>query len=304
MKTFAEHLHELKIRLMGCLLVLGLGSTLGFMIHKPVEAFLQKPLGQTLYYSNPAGGLSFVMQISLCIGVLFTLPLLLFQLVQFARPAIKPLKTRSVLLVLLTSLLLIVLAIIYAYVVSMPTALQFLTTFNSNNVKALISVSDYVKFLFAYVSGTVIAFQLPLIIFFANKIRRFPPGTLLKYQRPAIVGSIIFAGIITPTVDPINQMMVALPIIVLFEVGALAVMIANKKQKPVATFEIKMPATLTLYEAPPLTLQPVAPALISKPVRTTAHVMPQSLNAELQAEARPRMFMDIMNASAAKTVHG
>ena len=304
MKTFAEHLHELKIRLMACLLVLSIGSGIGFMIHKPIEGFLQKPLGQTLYYSNPAGGLSFVMQISLCIGVLFTLPLLLFQLVQFARPAIKPLKTRSILVILISSLVLVVLAIIYAYVVSLPAALQFLTTFNSSNVKALISVSDYVKFLFAYVAGTVIAFQLPLILFFANKIRRFPPGTILRYQRPAIVGSIIFAGVITPTVDPINQMLVAMPIIVLFEIGAIAVLITNKKHKPAATFEIKMPATLTLYEAPPLTLQPVAPVQAAKFIRPASRVMPQSLATEQPVTSRPRMFMDIMNVSATKTVHG
>lgn len=265
MKTFAQHLRELQIRLSICLAVVGVGSIVGFLIHKPVEALLRRPLNETLYYSNPAGGLSFVMQIALGVGVLLALPVLLFQLVQFARPALKPLRTRNIVLLLACSFVLTGLAAGYAYMISLPAALHFLVTFNSDNVKALISVTDYMKFLFAYLLGTVLAFQIPLILFFANKIKRFPPGAILNMQRPAIVGAIIFAGVVTPTVDPINQMLVAVPIIALFQVGALAVVIGNKINKPVARFEIKMPAQLVPLVVPledaPLVKPRVAPQL-------------------------------------------
>ncbi len=240
MKTFAEHLNELKIRAAICLAVVGVGSLLGFLIHKPVEQILQRPLNQTLYYSNPAGGLSFVMQIALGVGVLLALPVLLHQIIQFTRPAVKPVSTRNVVILITCSLVLTALGVAYAYTISLPAALHFLVTFNSDNVKALISVNDYVKFLFAYILGTVVAFQLPLALFFANKIRRFPPGAILNMQRPAIVGAIIFAGVVTPTVDPINQMLVALPIIALFQIGAFAVWVHNSVNKPLPKFEINV----------------------------------------------------------------
>ncbi len=240
MKTFAEHLQELKIRAAICMAVVGVGSLVGFLIHKPVEQILQRPLNQTLYYSNPAGGLSFVMQIALGVGVLLALPVLLYQIIQFTRPAVKPVSTRNIIILIICSLILSVCGVAYAYFISLPAALHFLVTFNSDNVKALISVSDYVKFLFAYILGTVVAFQLPLALFFANKIRRFPPGAILNMQRPAIVGAIIFAGVVTPTVDPINQMLVALPVIALFQIGAFAVWVHNRVNKPLPRFEIKV----------------------------------------------------------------
>lgn len=299
MKTFAEHLQELKVRLMVCLAVLGAGSLVGFLIHKPVEAILQKPLGQTLYYSNPAGGLGFVMQISLCVGILLALPLLMFQLMQFSRPAIKPIKSRMIALVIASSFVLTILGVVYAYVVSLPAALHFLTTFNSDGIKALISVNDYLKFLFAYILGTVLAFQLPLILFFANKIRRFPPGSLLRLQRPAIVGAIIFAGVVTPTVDPINQMLVALPIIALFEIGAFAVVVSNKVNKPVPSFEIKMPEQLvriTPSQVSPVN-RPLKPAVVSPVVVSPVQI------AQPKTSRRP-VIMDILSPGLNNPIHG
>ena len=283
--------------------VFAVGSIIGFMCHKPVEVWLQKPLNQTLYYSNPAGGLSFVMQISMGVGILIALPMLLFQLMQFARPALKPIKTKTIVTLIATSLVLTVLGILYAYIISLPAALHFLTTFNSADVKALISVSDYMRFLFAYLMGTVIAFQLPLLLFFANKIRRFPPGGMLRLQRPTIVGSIIFAGVITPTVDPINQLLVAAPIVALFEIGAIAVVLTNRAHKPVPSFEIKQPAQLIRYVDP---LVAPLPQSAPKPVTARAHVTAQAPIAAKQPAPRPqtRIIMDVLAPAFRTTASG
>ena len=206
MKTFAQHLHELKIRFFVSLGFLLVGCLIGVLFYKSVEAFLQQPLGQNLYYTTPVGGLGYVMQICLLVGVVLALPVIMFEIAQFVRPALKPVKTRLVIVCIVSSLILTVLGFLYAYVVSLPAALHFLVTFNGPHVKPLINANDYLRFLFAYIIGTVVAFQLPLILFFMNKVRRFPPGTIWRVQRPFIVGAIIFAGIVTPTVDPINQM--------------------------------------------------------------------------------------------------
>lgn len=248
-KTFGEHLGELKKR---SLIVLGnflLGALIGFALHKQIEAILQKPLGQTLYYSNPAGGLSFALQIAMGVGIIAALPLLLYQIMQFIRPAMKPIKTRLVLLVIMCSIGLAVMAVVYVYFVSMPAALNFLVSFNGDSIQALIDVNDYIRFVLAYCGAAILAFQLPLFLLFANKVRRFPPGGLTKLQRPVIIGAIIVAGVITPTVDPINQMLLAVPIIILFETGAIVVSIANRRYRkrqanaPVFTIAKPLPST-------------------------------------------------------------
>lgn len=126
------------------------------------------------------------------------------------------------------------LGLLYSYFVSLPAALRFLVGFNSDTLQPLIGAKDYMQFLAAYAIGAIITFQLPLIFWFANKVRRFPPGGLLRTQRPTIAGIVIVSAIITPTIDPINQMAIALPMLLLFELGVSAVAIRNlKKPTPV-----------------------------------------------------------------------
>lgn len=253
-KTFSEHLNELKKRSFIVLANFLLGAGLGFFLHKQIEEILQKPLGQTLYYSNPAGGLSFAMQISVGVGIITCLPLLLYQIMQFLRPALKPVKTRMVLVVIACSVGLAIMAVAYVYYVSLPASLNFLVSFNGESIKALIDVNDYARFVLAYCGAAILAFQLPLFLLFANKVRRFPPGSLTGLQRPVILGAIIAAGIITPTVDPINQMLLAVPIILLFETGVILVWGINRRARR-SNSKAQAPAIIT-QQTQPKTEQP------------------------------------------------
>lgn len=231
--TVADHLRELKHRF---LLIFGfftMSALAGWLLNVPIQHILQRPLNQTLYYTSPAGGLGFIMQISLGFGLIVTLPLLIFQIMQFVRPAMKPVKTRTVVKFIIWSFALSIIGLIYAYFISLPGALQFLIGFNSKYVKALINVNDYMQFIMGYAIAAIITFQFPLLMLFANKIRRFPPGGISKTQRPVIAGIVIVSGIITPTIDPINQMIVTIPMLLLYEIGVLVVYIGNKRDKQV-----------------------------------------------------------------------
>ncbi len=281
-KTFAEHLHELKRRGLLVLVNFSVGLVAGFVFHKHIEAVLQEPLGQTLYFSNPAGGLGFVMQIAIGVGFVSCLPLLLFQATQFARPAFKPVKTRYTILMIICSLTLAIAAVLYVYFVSMPAALQFLVGFNSSSVQALINVNDYIRFVVAYCGGAIVAFHLPLIMLFANKVRKFPPGGLMKLQRPMILGTVIASAVITPTIDPVNQLLLAAPILLLFEISVVMVRIINRKTpqkaqvqklqpQPVAQPKPVLQPRLAVAAAP----APVRPApRVSSPVVTVSQPRP------------------------------
>jgi sec-independent protein translocase protein TatC len=228
--TFAEHLSELKKRLTWIGLAFVIGTGLGFLIHKQIESIIQKPLGETLYFSTPGGGLSWVVQVSVIVGMVFALPITLFQVAQFIRPAVKSIKTTTIIMVVIISMLLTVLAVLYTYFISLPAALKFLVGFNSDALQSLINVNDYMRFISAYIAGSIIAFQFPLIMIFINKIKKIPPGGLLKMQKPIIVGIVVVSGILTPTIDPLNQLLMALPMFLLFEVGVIAVSVSNKSR--------------------------------------------------------------------------
>lgn len=227
-QSIREYLLELKRLALISVVAIAIGSAIGFAYHTQIIEAIRKPLGQTLYYTTPAGGLAFVMQISLYAGLILSLPIVLYQVIMFLRPAIKPIRLRATLTIFIASILLSICAAIYAYKLSLPAALDFLTHFNSEGVKSLISVGDYTKFFFAYLFGSMLTFQLPLIIIVTNQVRRFPPGALAKSQRPMILAAVIVSGVITPTVDPVNQLLIALPIIFLYEVGVFVVWRTNR----------------------------------------------------------------------------
>lgn len=239
--TLADHLKELKYRAFTVIGFFATASVLGWVLHEKLIKIIQKPLGETLYYSSPAGGLGFVLQVSLAFGFIITLPLLMYQTAQFIRPSLGPVKTRAVVAFSCMAVLLSAMGLAYSYFVSLPAALKFLVGFNSDTLRPLIGAKDYMQFLAAYAIGAIITFQLPLIFWFANKVRRFPPGGLLRAQRPVILGIAVVSGVITPTIDPINQMAIALPMLLLFELGVSAVAIRNlKKPRPVVVSPSEM----------------------------------------------------------------
>ena len=228
--TLADHLKELKYRAFTVIGFFATASILGWVLYPKLIHIIQKPLGETLYYTSPAGGLGFILQVSLAFGFVITLPLLIYQTAQFIRPTLTVVKTRAIVWFTFISLLLSILGLAYAYFVSLPAALKFLVGFNNDSLRPLIGAKDYMQFIAAYAIGAIITFQLPLIFWFANKVRRFPPGGLFRAQRPVVVGIAIVSGVITPTIDPINQLAIALPMLLLFELGVSAVFIRNLKK--------------------------------------------------------------------------
>lgn len=288
--TVADHIKELKRRVLIVFYTFFAFSIIGFSLHAQIEHILQKPLGQTLYYSNPAGGLSFVMQVSLGFGFIAVLPLAIFHMLQFARPTFRPVRTGALIKFTLISVILAALALIYSYFISLPTALNFLVNFNTGTLQALINVNDYMRFILAYMIGAIIAFQLPIILYFTNKIKRFPPGGISKTQRPIIAGIVIVSGIITPTIDPINQLLLAGPMLALYEAGVVAIVLANRKVNRSVTREFAPFAPVSTPNiAPTASGNVIVPQLIRTQQNNSTVT-----NSQI-ASPRPKVYMDIIN---------
>src|SRR5690606_20255917 len=114
---------------------------------------------------------------------------------------------------------------------SLPAALHFLSNFSTGSVTSLISANEYFNFVMIYVACFALLFQMPLIIAFINKITPLTPRLLMKKQRFVILGSFIVAAIITPTPDPLNQTLMALPIIGLYQSSIGVVWQSNRRTR-------------------------------------------------------------------------
>ncbi|MCA9331953.1 twin-arginine translocase subunit TatC [Candidatus Saccharibacteria bacterium] len=261
--TFAEHIRELRKRLMWSLLFVAIGAAVGYLLNDHIVWLLQQPLGERLYYTTPTGAFSFIIKVCCVFGFIVSLPVVTYQAFSFFEPLI-PTKTRRLLLwYVVVSVLLAVTGISFAYFISLPAALHFLVNFGNSagDIQAMITAEEYFNFVLAYIAGFAALFQLPLIIIFINKIKPLKPSQLLGGTRYVILASFIVSAIITPTPDPMNQALMAGPIIALYFISVLVIAIRNvaarkgRKDKPSITEAVMSGVDELLHEVPSVTVR-------------------------------------------------
>lgn len=222
--TFAEHVQELRGRLFWVVMFLVAGAIAGYFIHDHLVAFLQRPLNDSLYYTTPGGAFSFVIKVCTVFGLVVALPMLIYQIFAFFGPLISLKTKRGVVLYVFGSFALAVGGIAFAYFISLPAALHFLVNFGgASNIESLITANEYFNFVLTYVAGFAVLFQVPLIILLIDKVKPLPPKSLFGSLRYVVLGSFIAAAVITPTPDPMNQILMAGPIILLYLLSASVV---------------------------------------------------------------------------------
>lgn len=308
--TFAEHIYELRRRLMWSLLFVAVGAGLGYVLHDRIVWLLQQPLGEQLYYTTPTGAFSFIIKVCCVFGFIVSLPVVIYQAFGFFEPLVPAKTRRSLLWYVFVSVLLACAGIAFAYFISLPAALHFLVNFGSSagDIQALITAEEYFNFVLAYIAGFAALFQLPLVITFINKVTPLKPSQLLGGTRYVILGSFVVSAIITPTPDPMNQALMAGPIILLYFATVVVIATANvvkrRRRRSASVPEMIMegieellheenPVPLSLEDKPRIVPIPVVPRKAALPVRPTARtryidgmIMPTARNLDLSLSAR------------------
>jgi sec-independent protein translocase protein TatC len=195
-----------------------------FLVH-----LILSPLGnQKLVYLTPAGGFSFIFQITMYAGAVVTAPMLIYHLYRFVVPALPVHARRHSLKVITSAIILMAAGVSFGYLVAIPAALNFLTTFAGEYVTPNLTADSYLSFILAYVAGLGILFELPLLLVFWNWMTPLGPGKLFSSERYVIVFAFIAAAVMTPTPDVFNQSMIAVPIIAIYQLGVIAVIMTNR----------------------------------------------------------------------------
>ena len=227
--TFLEHIHELRKRISWVVLMLIVASAAGYQIKDFLIDVVMAPLrGEQLVYLTPGGGFSFIFTLVIYFGALLTIPVAVYHLYKFLQPLILQTSRRFIAIFIMLSSLLATAGTLFGYFVAIPAALNFLTTFAGDTVSPNLTADSYLGFVVAYVLGLAALFQIPLLLFLYDHIKSIPPGGLSSSQRFVIIGATVAAAIITPTPDAMNMAIIAVPIIIVYEIGAFAVFIRHK----------------------------------------------------------------------------
>jgi sec-independent protein translocase protein TatC len=311
-QTLIDHLHELRARLFWIVLSLILASSASYLIQDQIMAVLMHPLGgQRLVYLTPIGGFNFIFKVSLYFGIGLILPVIIYHLYRFLEPLMEKRRKRSVILYILASTLLAIGGACFAYFGSLPAALHFLTGFDIQNVTAMLTVDSYLAFIITYVLGFAALFQIPLILMIINTIKPLPPKKLMGFQRFVVLAAFILAAIISPTPDITNQAILAVPIILMYQIGVMLVWLQSRTRRP------QKAEAAPLYTAPepqteqrPTAIQPQAaiqqPTTAPRPTRPVRPVMdiatPRRMARPAQSQAsRPvPIIRDIQRPVAAR----
>lgn len=276
--TFSDHIGELRRRIFVVALVFVVASSLAYNYREVLLQIIMSPLhGQKLIYLTPAGGFSFIFQIAMYAGLLATAPVLIHQLYGFIKPALPLQARRSAIKVVLSALVLLSLGVAYGYFVAVPSALGFLSTFAGDNVLPSLTADSYLTFFLSYIAGLGLLFQLPLLLVFWHWISPLGPGGLLKSERWVILFAFVAAALITPTPDVVNQTMIAVPLIVMYQFGVIAVLMAlfrerraRAKRAKLARQQAKVGAVARPFVNPVPVAQPLASPTMPTPVLTPA----------------------------------
>jgi sec-independent protein translocase protein TatC len=232
-QTFVDHIYELRNRLAWILVSLLAGFGVSYMFRVRIFDLLLKPLDQPLFYTSPTGGFDFLLKTCIFSGFILCIPVVIYHLIRFLEPTLsRPLRLRIVSL-LLFSWLLAGLGIGFAYQVSLPAALHFLGEFSTDQVRSLIAADQYFSFILVYLGGFAAIFQLPMLLLFLNSMHRLEFHTLLKQVKLVILISFVLSAIITPTPDPVNQTIMALPLIILYYFSCFLIAYVNRPKKSV-----------------------------------------------------------------------
>ena len=233
--SFLDHLEELRWHVVKALVGLAIAMILcGIFAEFIVQKVLLAPLlavGLKAQVLAPYGIVMLYIQAALVSGFILSMPNTLFWLWKFIAPGLIPNERRYVSGIVGWTSLLFFAGCAFGYFVLVPTALTFFAGFGTANISLNIAVDRYVSFLLAIVLGTGLVFELPMLSYFLAKLGIMSPEFMRKYRRHAYVVILLVAGIVTPTPDMVTQLLMAAPMVGLYEVSIFITKFVYRKKE-------------------------------------------------------------------------
>ena len=213
-----DHLTELRDRLIWCLLAVGVGSAVGFILGEQIFDLITAPLPADvpIILTELGAGFSIRLQVSLVVGVILGMPVILFQIWRFISPGLTPSERRSVLPWIPAALVFFALGVGVAYVV-MPYAAQFLLTFITGRVEPMINLASYMDFMSTLFLAFGLLMEFPILLIGLSRVGIVTSARLAQSRRFVILGIVIFSTIATPGGDLISPSVLSVVLYLLYE---------------------------------------------------------------------------------------
>ena len=229
--TFLGHLGELRQRLIKGVIALVVASIISFIFFKPIFYYLILPAGDiNLVYIEMTEMIGTIMKVCLTSGIILAMPYLTYQFLMFVSPALTRKEKKYVYLILPWIALMFVGGVAFGYFILIPPATRFLITFGSDIATPQIKIGNYISIVSRLLLAIGLAFEMPVVTTFLARLGIITSKWLASKRKIAIIFAFILAAIITPTFDPINQSLVAVPLIILYEMSIWLAKLVQRKE--------------------------------------------------------------------------
>ena len=236
-QTLLQHLGELRRRVFICVVAVLVGSAVSFAFFEQIIDILVEPAkdlnlgtGGELIYTEVTELLTTAIKVSFVSGLILASPILVYQGVMFVAPGLTGREKRYLFGFMPAVVLAFGGGVAFAYYILTPPALHFLLTFGGDVATPLIRISNIINLVIRLLFWMGLAFETPLVMYLLASLGIVSARGLSRFRRYWVVVAFILAAIITPTVDPVNQALVAGPLLVLYEVGILLARIAGRSR--------------------------------------------------------------------------
>lgn len=229
--TIIEHLEELRDRLIVIVIALVVSTAFSLLFTEWLLKVLVTPMGVNQPTAiRPTEVFIVYFRVALIAGVALAMPVILYEIVRFLLPALTPQEKRYLLFLLPGGTLSFIAGLAFAALVMLPAAIHFLSSFMSHIVSQRWTLESYIGFVTTVMFWMGIVFELPLVMFFLGKLGVVNAQMLSKFRRFWLVLSAVIAAMITPTPDPVNMLIVMVPLVLLYEVGVLLTRLAGSSK--------------------------------------------------------------------------
>jgi sec-independent protein translocase protein TatC len=214
-EDFWCHLEDLRKRVIISLCFFLVSSAVFYPFSDKIIKLFTDFVGQT-YFFAPQEALFIRIKIGIMAGLVAVLPLILHQLYLFVVPALTTEERKFAAPLLVFLVVFFYSGVLLGYFTFLPFILKMLMSFQTDFIIPLLSISRYFSFVIWILAGFGISFEMPVFFFILSKLGVVSPGTLLRNWRFAIIFILIFAAVITPTIDIVTMIITSFPLFFLY----------------------------------------------------------------------------------------
>jgi sec-independent protein translocase protein TatC len=231
------HLEELRTRLIRSLIAVGVCFLICYAFKEKLFWIVSRPLidvlpqGSFMIFTGLPEAFFTYLKISFFAGLLLASPFVLYQIWKFISPGLYQKEKKYVVPFVITSTLLFVGGVCFAYFLVLPPAYKFFVDFSTDFFRPMFTLKEYLSLTLKLLLAFGIVFEIPVFLFFMTKIGLVDSRTLARKRKYAILIIFIAAAILTPTPDAFTQILMALPMMVLYEVGILVSKWGERKKQ-------------------------------------------------------------------------